>query len=40
MQSVVLCYGSTGRLIQELNKDPPSVKKKKEFSVVPPGFIL
>ena len=36
MQSVVLCYGSTSKLIQELNKDPPSVKKKKKNSVLYP----
>lgn len=35
MQSVGLCYGSTGRLIQELNKDPPSVKKKKNSVLYP-----
>lgn len=34
MQPVVLCYGSTSRLIQELNKDPPSVKKKKKKNSV------
>lgn len=36
MQSAVLCYGSTSKLIQELNKDPPSVKKKKKNSVLYP----